>query len=343
MMKMKHAMVAVLAAGIGLTAAAGPAVGAPKIKFDRLVYDFGIVSGVEEVEGKFVFENEGDALLEISRPRPTCGCTVAGLNPDKLPPGEKGELNFTLRLSPTDRKLEKYINVPTNDPENPNVRLTVRAEVKPIFDVDPPTVPLGDLRLGATTNIVVNVQRLDGKELRIERAEGGSMTTAQVETVTDSNGKQARILIQMTASAPPRRFGETIRVFTNDESLPQPSFSIPVNGRVLGDVSVSPEVLFWGIADARNWANMNERVTTRTVRVVSLTDGAKLELDTPEVSLESLTVEVVAVEEGKRYDVVARLLEPPARSVQGTIKIQTNLDSQPTLIIPVRINVIAGR
>src|SRR5438093_71139 len=72
--------------------------GTPKIKFDNTIYDFGKTSQVDHVTGIFIFHNEGDGVLKVEKPQPSCGCTVAGVKPDVLQPGEKGELTFTLNL-----------------------------------------------------------------------------------------------------------------------------------------------------------------------------------------------------------------------------------------------------
>src|SRR5262245_40007272 len=86
--------------------AEGAPAGKPKIKFDKIVYDFGKTSVVEQVAGKFTFENVGDGELKVSKPTTSCGCTVAAVKPDVLKPGEKGELSFTLNLGKSRATLE---------------------------------------------------------------------------------------------------------------------------------------------------------------------------------------------------------------------------------------------
>src|SRR5579859_5308429 len=57
---------------------------APKIEFDRTVYDFCTTSLVESVTGTFTFTNAGDDVLKLQAPKPSCGCTVARLSSDTL-------------------------------------------------------------------------------------------------------------------------------------------------------------------------------------------------------------------------------------------------------------------
>src|SRR5260221_2534060 len=64
----------------------------PKIQFEKLIQDLGIANEGGSLAGKFYFTNTGTALLEVQPPETSCGCTVASVKPDKLKPGEKGEI-----------------------------------------------------------------------------------------------------------------------------------------------------------------------------------------------------------------------------------------------------------
>ena len=156
----------VMMIGMLMAGAMAWAEGAPKLKFETMVYDFGTTSQVDHIQGTFVFTNAGDAVLKIQRPAPSCGCTVAGVKPDTLQPGEKGELTFRVNLSQgAAGHIEKYITVPSNDTNNPSQRLTIKVDIRKIYDIQPSQVSVGTLREGAATNVTFMVRRVDGKEL----------------------------------------------------------------------------------------------------------------------------------------------------------------------------------
>src|SRR5437867_3967422 len=121
----------------GLFAGLVRAADAPKIQFDRTIQDLGIVIEGEVPGGKFVFQNTGTGVLELSKPETSCGCTVATVKPEKLAPGEKGEISFTLDLTNMRGPTEKSITVPSNDPETPQALLLIKADIKPIFEFSP--------------------------------------------------------------------------------------------------------------------------------------------------------------------------------------------------------------
>ncbi len=67
--------------------------GAPIIKFDKLVYDFGTVTDGDIVETTFILTNIGKSALVITDAKTTCGCTVPTWPKDKpVLPGESTEI-----------------------------------------------------------------------------------------------------------------------------------------------------------------------------------------------------------------------------------------------------------
>lgn len=311
----------------------------PKIQFDRVVYDFGVTSQVQSVTGTFTFQNAGEAELQVQKPAPSCGCTVAGVKPDRLKPGEKGELVFTLNLGNIRGAVEKHITVPSNDPQTPSVNLTIKANVQQVFEVNPAQVQIGAVRQGMITNIAVVLKRLDGKGLNISRTDAtSSLLRPKVEPIEESNGTAARIVIEVEAEGVPRQISDMVRVYLDD--LTQPAVTIPVYGRLLGAIALSPEVLYWGVPDAAHWPQTSaEGITTRRIIVESLETAPPLQLTNVTSNVKELNVSVVPVTAGKTYSLVATLSEPPKASLQGNITFETNLPSQPRVSVPVTINV----
>jgi len=317
------------------------ATGAPKIVFDKTVYDFGTTSMVSSLTGTFTFHNGGDATLEVRKPTTSCGCTVAGVRPQSLKPGEKGELIFTMNVGNITRgHAEKHITVPSNDTSTPSVSLTVRADIVPTFDLTPTQVPVGDIRQGSITNLVVQVKRVDGKKVNLSKVEAtSSYVHTKIEPVDGSDGTTVRVVIEVDGEGSPRRFNETIRGYGDNPG--QPVFQIPVYGRLVGDVSVNPEAVFWGIADPDRWPGARpELMTTRTITVTSNVADKPLDITNTSCSLTDITTSVSVITTGKVYQIVAKLAAPPKDSERGTISFATNLSSQPTVTVPVTVNVL---
>jgi hypothetical protein len=83
-----------------------------------------------------------------------------------------------------------------------------------------------------------------------------------------------------------------------------------------------------------------EAQTIRRVAVTSTRPEQSLEVKNLSSSLKDLSVELVTVQTGKTYSVVARFAETPKESERGTISFETNTSTQPKITIPVTVTVL---
>src|SRR5450756_71708 len=313
--------------------------GAPKIQFDQTVYDFGKTSQVASVTGVFNFKNVGDAILKIEPPKPTCGCTVAELKPDTLPPGATGELPFTLNLGLYRATLEKRIAVKSNDPQTPEISLTIKVDYTPLYDLSPMTLaPKLEFGVNEAAEFTT-IARTDGKPLRLGRLVASKpWITATVEPSAKADEATARIRVAIQRDGPPRRFNEFIQVYAAEQTN-SPVSSIYVYGQIMGEISLSPEALYWSVSGATNTpAERPEAQITQRVTIRSAT-GKAIELKNPQSSIKGIKVELVPKEAGKVYELVARLEEVPASTLSGTVSFETSVAAQSRIEVPVIVNV----
>jgi hypothetical protein len=317
--------------------AATPPGTAPKIQFDKTVYNFGTTSLVESVTGTFNYQNVGTADLNIKKPQPSCGCTVASVKPDVLKPGEKGELVFTVRVAGQRGQLEKHITVPSNDPATPSVSLGIKIEMKQILEATPQQLNVGSLRQGASTNLSLVLRRTDGQKLVVASTQPSSkLVTAHVEPIEGSNDQSVKLVIETRADGAPRAINENVKVFL--DGITQPAITVFVNGRLLGDVVMDHEQLYWPVTDSSQTPAQD--LPVRRITVSSARADQPLQITNLSTSLTNLTVELVTVETGKVYSVVAKLSESPKQSERGTISFDTNTAIQPKIVVPVTIIVL---
>ena len=324
---------------MGAMCVGAQAEGTPKIQFDQTVYDFGKTSQVETVSGVFKFKNIGDGILKLEPPKPSCGCTVAELKPDTLQPGETGELPFTLHLGQVKAQYDKRIAVKSNDPQTPEVSLTIKVDYTPLYDINPMTLaPV--LAFGVTnTDQFTTITRTDGKPLHIVRL-GASKPwiAAKVEPGAKADDTTARIRVTIQRDGSPRRFNEFVQVYTADQTN-TPVANIYLYGQIMGEVSLSPEALYWSITDTTNTpaerpeAQITQRVT------ISSTTGKAIELKNLQSSIKGITLEMASKEDGRVYEVVAKLVDVPASTISGNVSFETSVAAQPKIEVPVIVNV----
>lgn len=321
-----------------LTAASAQA-SAPKIQFDKTTNDLGRVVEGELVSGHFSFYNAGDAVLEVTNLDTSCGCTVASVKPDKVKPGEKGEILFTLNLINIRGPTEKRITVPSNDPQNPKTDLTIKVEVTPIFEFDPQLIYFGEIAPGHTARGEIHIKRVDKKPLVItEVGTEKDYITTKIVPDEKSQGQAATLIVEAKPTGEPGTFTEMLQIFVTN--VVKPSLLIPVAGQLLGGIKLEPETLVWNIPDPAHFPGADaDKTTIRSVIVSSTVAEPPLEVHDFESSFDDLLVRVVPVENGKKFKILLKLDQPLKESAEGVLSFETNLRTYPRVELPLKFNV----
>jgi len=113
----------------------------PRITFDKVTHDYGKVMYGNTVNEEFTFTNTGDETLKIENLRSSCGCTKAVQGSSEIAAKGKSKITAsfdTTGLSPG--RKQKTLFVHTNDPVNPEVKLTIYADVIREVTVSPPSL-----------------------------------------------------------------------------------------------------------------------------------------------------------------------------------------------------------
>jgi rhodanese-related sulfurtransferase len=121
------------------------ATAAPIISVDNVAYDFGSAIAGTIVSHKFLVTNAGDADLNISSVRASCGCTTTGLPDNSLSPGESVELEARVDTTNFTGQIGKAVYVDSNDPATPTLTLHITGKVIKANDFRPYNMTAGDL------------------------------------------------------------------------------------------------------------------------------------------------------------------------------------------------------
>ena len=94
-------------------------------------HDFGRVYSHWDVTHIFAVENTGTADLKIGNRVTSCGCTVAQLTSDTIPPGQRADLivTFDADFHETRGEVTRLVWFATNDPTQPWVEVRITADV----------------------------------------------------------------------------------------------------------------------------------------------------------------------------------------------------------------------
>lgn len=117
--------------------AAADQTGKPKIDVQQPVFEAGpLYRSKTKLEHAFEIKNTGNADLKILSARPGCGCTVTKFD-QLITPGTDGKVYASVDVSHFKGPIEKYVDVETNDPVQPHLKLTIKADVKTYVDIRP--------------------------------------------------------------------------------------------------------------------------------------------------------------------------------------------------------------
>jgi len=115
---------------------------APKIEFEKVVHNFGNVGPGTSNLCEFKFTNAGNSTLKIGEITKTCGCTPFSLAKKEYAPGESGTLKVNYFSEQLRGQTTKHLVIHSNDRENPEVTLDVKADIKMQVDSEPKTLNL---------------------------------------------------------------------------------------------------------------------------------------------------------------------------------------------------------
>lgn len=115
-----------------------------KIAFVLEEFNWGAVDEGEKVEHRFTFTNTGSELLEIFEAKPGCGCTVTDYS-RSVEPGGEGFVMGTVNSANMKGEQTKTITVKTNSAETPEIRLTMKGEVRSILSIEPASITFGQI------------------------------------------------------------------------------------------------------------------------------------------------------------------------------------------------------
>jgi hypothetical protein len=134
------------------------------------------------------------------------------LSAKKTLPGRSGQIEVGVKTTDISGILEKHVYVTTNDPGNPEVRLTVKATVEPEILLSEYGIFFGNAPRGREVRKEVILTIPAGKRIKILSAESNDpKVSVKLEPVPGSNGQKWKLIaIQKADAKPGYHFGEIV-------------------------------------------------------------------------------------------------------------------------------------
>jgi hypothetical protein len=300
---------------------------APKIQFEKPIYEFGRAKGGDTVKYDFIFTNTGDALLEITSAQPSCGCTTAGDWSRKVEPGKTGVIPVQFNTGNYSGDVEKTVTVSSNDKSQPQVVLRIKGTVWRPIDIQPTMAYLSiNAETVSNASTVVRIINNESEPLVLSAPESNNKLFVPTLT-TNKEGKEYSVTIKTVPPLNPSNLAGQITM--KSSSTNSPTVSISVWCILQQAVITSPTQITLPQGPLTNsWS------TTISIRNQMT---APLTLSDPAVTAEGVEVKVNEVEPGRYFNI--SLTFPVGFKIEKTDKVEFHVKSNnaqvPTISVPI--------
>jgi hypothetical protein len=315
--------------------AAGPL---PTIDIVEKIKDFGTVAKGEKLRAEFVVRNTGQAPLEITQVRPTCGCTVADFD-RSIAPGTTGKIRAEVDTAAFSGPIAKAVLVFSNDPMTPQLNLVIKADVRSFVEVLPRALILfKNLLSGEAATEKVTLVSADASDFAVTGADAGGgpykiayRLLPESERIAERKGPQWEVTITVPADAPEGMLNHRIIVKTTAAKAAE----VPINvtGAVRPIVQIIP-------AQANLGRVKSDAPVGSNVLLVNNRQGSQLEVTETAIDNKNFKVEVIPLQAGQRFQIAISLQVGAPKGVQnGTLRITTNDPLRKVIEVPVTAQV----
>jgi hypothetical protein len=209
-------------------------------------HDFGHVAHGAKAEIAFEIQNLYEEDVHIADVRTSCGCTTPTVTKPTLKTWEKGAIIATFNTRSYLGQRNSTLTVVIDKPFYAEVPLTIAGYVHSDVDIQPGAVALGDVSLGAAAEKQVTIT-YHGKnpwQITDVRSANAHFEVELSEPIRQAGQVSYLMTVRLKDDAPAGTIQDQLTVVTSDPKMP--AVALPVEGRVVPPLSVSPSPLHFG-------------------------------------------------------------------------------------------------
>lgn len=232
-----------------------PAGQEPKVVFSALEHDFGPIDDGAVKSTDVTFKNQGKGPLMILNVRPSCACTLGGIEVEGKPynfgepilPGQSGILKIAMRATGFSGEKTTQVDVVTNDPslpptfETPFGQVTIKVKGKGVraFEFENfGQIDIGSVRMGTEVERSVVLRSTKGVPFQITDIQGRDDMVEWTAEAVDAKAVEWRLKAKLSPKIPAGMFARQVMVLINiPGSQPIPAM---IRGRIRGSVDLEP-------------------------------------------------------------------------------------------------------
>src|SRR5262245_7407700 len=216
-----------------------PAPGA-KLEASEPSHDFGSAECGSYINHTYVLKNTGKEPLTIGKVKPDCGCAVASISTNTIPPGGESKIAVKVNLALKKGPQNWVFLVQSNDPTQPNYSLRMKGTVTSRVQFDRERVDFGSVPAGQTANSELKLTATDGLTLDVTGTRtSGENVEAKVEVIEP--GKKFNVRVTLKPPPSGGKFQGWVHVLTTAKEQDYRVIGIPVAAMVQGEGVPAPK------------------------------------------------------------------------------------------------------
>jgi hypothetical protein len=298
--------------------------GVPRLVVDEPHFDFGQQQNNQTIEHTFVIRNEGDATLDITNVRSSCGCTVGNVSTRSVPPGGTSEITGLYNLRGRRGTQRSVLTVESNDPANPRAALTMGGVALQELAVRPDRVFFGQVNSGETTTREIEVFGLVDKPFEITAMRFDSEHFAA--RIREPSAPHHYVVdVDVRAPQQAGMIQDILQVHTTHPQFPV--LHVAVNAQVAGALTYAP-----------NNISLLAGHATPVTRYIVIRPGAVRDFEITEVvpPQDDIRVQVLNLP-NQGYRIQLTNLLPSEELAGKSVRIHTSVESMSVINIPIEI------
>ncbi len=217
--------------------------------FKSHTHDFGAVARGSKTIYEFQMENVFEEDVHIAGVRASCGCTIPSIKQETLKTWEKGAIIAEFNTQAFLGQRSATITVTIDKPFYAEVQLNVKGYIRSDVVFNPGTVNFGEVDSGVAAEKTVELTYAGRETWKILDVRSAN-PNLEVELNEKARGN-GRVSYDMTVrlkdAAATGYLEDQLTVVTNDARLK--NISLPVEGRIVSPLTVSPGSLFLGVLE----------------------------------------------------------------------------------------------
>ena len=232
---------------------------------------------------------------------------------------------MTLKTSKRSGNLRKTISVLTDDPDKPNVKLTVKANVETEFDLKPPRAHFYNVKKDSTYTKRLEIVSRHMDTLEILSIEPDNEF---IEARIIREGTKKMLEVTLRPGHPIGYIRSEILLKTNLD--PHPEHRLPVRGQVVGYIRLEPpRILFKIYSDTPD--------TAKTILVSRPgKPGFRIREIAEETGIIRWELSSDDVKEEYSIDIILNRDKVKGNQINSALVIRTNDPDEPELKVPIR-------